>query len=215
MVKQELIQEFELQLDQKSQELETKLTELKAEYNTQKYINELLVLARKDINSLAEYLTVVSDNEKLLCLSIIRNFIPTEEEINHLFQEAKNLYNMKKRNFDTKWVDRTDEIRELAQIQKDILERYSLMTKVGGKLVYSTCSILPMENQNQVKDFLESHPNFKLEDEKFILPSQGGDGFYMARMVRLDAKENLDNDESQENEINENEIIENNSDSLE
>ena len=37
----------------------------------------------------------------------------------------------------------------------------------------------------------------------------------MARMVRLDAKENLDNDESQENEINENEIIENNSDSLE
>ena len=104
MVKQELIQEFELQLDQKSQELETKLTELKAEYNTQKYINELLVLARKDINSLAEYLTVVSDNEKLLCLSIIRNFIPTEEEINHLFQEAKNLYNMKKRNFDTKGV---------------------------------------------------------------------------------------------------------------
>lgn len=120
-----------------------------------------------------------------------------------------------KRNFDTKWVDRTDEIRELAQIQKDILERYSLMTKVGGKLVYSTCSILPMENQNQVKSFLETHPNFKLEDEKFILPSQGGDGFYMARMVRLDAKENLDNDESQENEINENEIIENNSDSLE
>ena len=104
MLKQELIQEFELQLDQKSQELETKLTELKAEYNTQKYINELLVLARKDINSLAEYLTVVSDNEKLLCLSIIRNFIPTEEEINHLFQEAKNLYNMKKRNFDTKGV---------------------------------------------------------------------------------------------------------------
>lgn len=104
MVKQELIQEFELQLDQKSQELETKLTELKAEYNTQKYINELLVLARKDINSLAEYLTVVSDNEKLLCLSIIRNFIPTEEEINHLFQEAKNLYNMKKRDFDTKGV---------------------------------------------------------------------------------------------------------------
>ena len=78
MVKQELIKEFELQLDQKSEKLETKLSELKAEYNTQKYINELLVLARKDINSLAEYLTVVNDNEKALCLSIINKFISKE-----------------------------------------------------------------------------------------------------------------------------------------
>jgi len=161
MVKQELIQEFELQLDQKSQELETKLKELKAEYNTQKYINELLVLARKDINSLAEYLTVVSDNEKLLCLSIIRNFIPTEEEINHLFQEAKNLYNMKKRNFDTKGVPQYTK-------SKIVLERF--LRRINEYNLTRNFKYISLSQINELNSYLNRVKAMKLnfKDGKLI-----------------------------------------------
>lgn len=90
-----------------------------------------------------------------------------------------------KRNFDTKWTDRTQEILELIDIQADILDRYSQMTSVGGLLVYSTCSILPSENHNQIKKFLKNHPEFVFEEEVNVMPSMGGDGFYMARMKRI------------------------------
>jgi 16S rRNA (cytosine967-C5)-methyltransferase len=58
------------------------------------------------------------------------------------------------------------------------------MVKIGGKIVYATCSILPSENTLQVQKFLQSNENFQLEEEKIVLPSQGFDGFYMARLVR-------------------------------
>ena len=92
-----------------------------------------------------------------------------------------------KRNFDTKWQDNSHDIRELTVIQADILDRYSQMTKKGGILVYSTCSILPMENQNQITAFLEKHPEFILEEQQTVYPSAGGDGFFMARMKRTDS----------------------------
>ena len=91
-----------------------------------------------------------------------------------------------RRTADSKWADINPRLVELKKVQADILERYSHMVKVGGKVVYSTCSILPSENQAQVQAFLEKHPDsFKLEEEKVILPSSGFDGFYMARLVRL------------------------------
>ena len=79
-----------------------------------------------------------------------------------------------------------DAQRELTEIQADILNRYSKMTKVGGILVYSTCSIFPCEDHNQIAAFLEHNPDFELVAEKTVYPSQGGDGFYMAKLTRLD-----------------------------
>jgi 16S rRNA (cytosine967-C5)-methyltransferase len=59
------------------------------------------------------------------------------------------------------------------------------MVKPGGKLVYATCSILPSENQNQVKSFLKGHQDFALLKDQKILSSQSGfDGFYMAVLER-------------------------------
>jgi 16S rRNA (cytosine967-C5)-methyltransferase len=59
------------------------------------------------------------------------------------------------------------------------------MLKPEGIMVYATCSILPSENQKQVELFLQSHPNFVLIEDKKILASDGFDGFYMAKLKRL------------------------------
>lgn len=51
---------------------------------------------------------------------------------------------------------------ELVPIQRDILEKASTMLKVGGKLMYSTCTFNKDENENNILDFLEKHKEFRL-----------------------------------------------------
>jgi len=87
---------------------------------------------------------------------------------------------------DNKWKLKPEFIESIKLVQKQILEQYSKMLKINGKMVYATCSILPSENKMQIKRFLVSHNNFILEEEKQILPSESGfDGFFMARMQRI------------------------------
>ncbi len=86
-----------------------------------------------------------------------------------------------RRNPDTKWKLTEESMKELLDQQKNILNNYSTMLKPGGLMVYSTCSILPSENTEQVQKFLELNPQFNLLKEKSIYPIRDGyDGFYMA-----------------------------------
>jgi 16S rRNA (cytosine967-C5)-methyltransferase len=87
-----------------------------------------------------------------------------------------------KRNPDAKWKLNMEFIEKVKELQQHILEDYCTMLKPGGKLVYSTCSLMPSENDKQVEKFLVAHPEFTLEAEKRIWPSEGYDGFYMARL---------------------------------
>ena len=90
-----------------------------------------------------------------------------------------------RRTPDSKWRDLRPRIIELKKIQQDILSRYSQMVKVGGIVVYSTCSILPSENELQVKEFIaNSNGAFELLEDKTLYPSEGFDGFYMAKIIR-------------------------------
>ncbi|MCZ8215023.1 MAG: class I SAM-dependent methyltransferase, partial [Cyclobacteriaceae bacterium] len=89
-----------------------------------------------------------------------------------------------RRNPDAKWKLSPEFIEKVIDLQKNILHDYSMMVKPGGKLVYSTCSLMPTENEKQVATFLANNPDFTLEEEKHIWPSEGFDGFYMARVVR-------------------------------
>ncbi|MFD1316676.1 RsmB/NOP family class I SAM-dependent RNA methyltransferase [Namhaeicola litoreus] len=94
-----------------------------------------------------------------------------------------------KRNPDAKWKLQPEFIDEIRKTQAEILQNYSAMLKPGGNLVYATCSILPSENENQVKNFLEKNSNFSLVEEKKISPSKTGfDGFYMALLVKNASK---------------------------
>jgi 16S rRNA (cytosine967-C5)-methyltransferase len=91
-----------------------------------------------------------------------------------------------KRNPDAKWKLSVDFIDQVKVLQQQLLNNYSIMVKPGGMIVYSTCSVLPSENEKQVEKFLEMQKgNFLLEEQKWILPSEGFDGFFMARVKRL------------------------------
>lgn len=91
-----------------------------------------------------------------------------------------------KRNPDAKWKLDLDFIERVKKEQADILEKYSKIVRENGTLVYATCSILPEENELQVKKFLAHNTNFKLENEQIILPNKtGNDGFYIATIKRL------------------------------
>ena len=92
-----------------------------------------------------------------------------------------------KRNPDAKWKLSPDFIGKIKELQQHILLDYCDMLKAGGLMVYSTCSILPSENENQVAKFLSARNDFRLIEQKHIFPSDGFDGFYMALMEKKDA----------------------------
>jgi 16S rRNA (cytosine967-C5)-methyltransferase len=92
-----------------------------------------------------------------------------------------------RRNPDAKWKLQPEFLDKITKVQQEILKNYSKMVKEGGKLIYATCSILPQENTEQVKQFLDSDEGkvFSMEEEVNIYASESGfDGFYMARMIR-------------------------------
>jgi len=92
-----------------------------------------------------------------------------------------------KRNPDAKWKLQPEFIDNIRKVQAEVLESYSRIVKPGGKLVYATCSVLPSENQEQVKHFLttENGKNFTfVKDAKILASDSGFDGFYMALLER-------------------------------
>ena len=89
-----------------------------------------------------------------------------------------------KRNPDSKWKIDQDFIDRIKGEQQQILQDYSKILKKGGQMIYATCSILPSENNEQVKIFLENNPDFTLVKDQKIMPSEGYDGFYMALIKR-------------------------------
>lgn len=89
-----------------------------------------------------------------------------------------------KREPDTKWKLQPTHLEHLKGVQADILHRYPRMLKNSGILVYATCSILPMENSNQVQQFLKNNTAFELIEECTVDPGEHNDGFYMAKMKK-------------------------------
>jgi 16S rRNA (cytosine967-C5)-methyltransferase len=97
-----------------------------------------------------------------------------------------------RRNPDAKWKLQPEFLEKIKATQQEILRSYSKMLKPEGKMVYATCSILPQENNEQVKSFLSSEEgrDFRLLKENKIYASESGyDGFYMALLEKIAEKQ--------------------------
>ena len=77
-----------------------------------------------------------------------------------------------------------ENVKNCAARQQDILNEADRMLKSGGRLVYSTCTFSPEENEQTVEKFLENHPDYSIEkitvepvskesEDKFGMPSKG------------------------------------------
>lgn len=93
-----------------------------------------------------------------------------------------------------------EEIKDLPKLQYDILENASKYLKVGGVLIYSTCTILDSENISNVYKFLENNKNFelsKINEVNVDLENQENgylkiypnihnmDGFFIAKLKKV------------------------------
>lgn len=93
----------------------------------------------------------------------------------------------------------------LTKIQAELLEIAAVKTKIGGRIIYITCSVLPDENEKQIEQFLATHNEFKPvnmrelwegkiaapypHDDEFMLKlspyKTGTDGFFICVLKKL------------------------------
>jgi 16S rRNA (cytosine967-C5)-methyltransferase len=90
-----------------------------------------------------------------------------------------------RRRVDVRWRLREEDFTAHAQAQLRIATAALPFLKIGGSLVYSTCSLDPEENQHVVKALLAAHPSLELLESRLVFPPKDGtDGAYAARLVR-------------------------------
>ncbi len=103
-----------------------------------------------------------------------------------------------RRRLDLRWRIKESDILRMAELQSRILDNAAKLVKPGGTLVYSTCTVTPEENQDQIEGFLACHPEFSLDAAQKYLPAtlvQDGfmatrpplhkmDGAFAARLIR-------------------------------
>lgn len=102
-----------------------------------------------------------------------------------------------RRHPDIRWLRRNSDIKTLVAAQRNLLEVCCRLLAPGGRLCYSTCSILPEENEGVVCRFVEEHPGLvPLQTTlpwgrmtgigRQLLPGEGGmDGFYYALLDKM------------------------------
>ncbi len=85
---------------------------------------------------------------------------------------------------DARWTWSKQKMQQLLTTQQALLEASAKGVVVGGRIVYSTCSIEPEEDDAQVQHFLSRHPNFECVATHLELPTERHDGAYAAALVR-------------------------------
>jgi 16S rRNA (cytosine967-C5)-methyltransferase len=101
-----------------------------------------------------------------------------------------------RRHPDIKWLRRPDDVPAFAQRQQEILAALWQVLATGGKLLYATCSVFAEENNAQIEQFLEHHPDAQrltLPEPHTnaraiagqILPDEWHDGFFYALLQKI------------------------------
>ena len=78
-----------------------------------------------------------------------------------------------------------ENIVEIVGLQQCLLEAAYPLLKVGGTLMYSTCTVNKKENDRQIERFLQIHPDMETVLQKTYFPFEHNtDGFFMAKLVK-------------------------------
>jgi 16S rRNA (cytosine967-C5)-methyltransferase len=102
------------------------------------------------------------------------------------------------RRADARWRHTPENIQQQSQLQSELLANAATFVKSGGILVYATCTIHPLENEQVVRSFLANNPDWKIEPPTMDLPVQPSssgwvkvwphkhqmDGFFMVKLKR-------------------------------
>jgi len=98
---------------------------------------------------------------------------------------------------DIKLFKQKEDIENLAKLQSQILHVASSYVKIGGSIVYSTCTIFKQENNDVVNDFLAKNKNFVAENIQldfdktkegyiqFLPYKDNTEGFFIAKLKRI------------------------------
>ncbi|MEK9712614.1 MAG: 16S rRNA (cytosine(967)-C(5))-methyltransferase RsmB [Thalassolituus sp.] len=103
-----------------------------------------------------------------------------------------------RRHPDIRMLRRREDIEQLVEVQRQILDNAWTLLKPGGRLLYATCSVLPQENSDQIVRFVDMHPDASLitldndwgmacNAGRQLFPARDGhDGFYYALLQKAD-----------------------------
>jgi len=153
-------------------------------------------------------LLLIKQNAERLGISIIENQVLDATRIGTKFagQADRVLVDapcsglgVLRRKADSRWRKEESMLQELPKLQREILHSAADCVKVGGVLVYSTCTTEPEENQAVVESFMQDRPEFVLQKAGEFLPVSGHevdmvqlwphvdqvDGFFIARLTRV------------------------------
>ncbi|MGN0823704.1 MAG: RsmB/NOP family class I SAM-dependent RNA methyltransferase [Candidatus Coproplasma sp.] len=96
---------------------------------------------------------------------------------------------LKEPNAVTEWSENNVEI--CAKRQQGILECAQKVLKSGGRMVYSTCTFAPQEDELQVENFLKEFPDFSLVEQHKLFPHEVmGEGHFVALLQNNNGDEN-------------------------
>ena len=124
-------------------------------------------------------LKFIEDGKSRLAINSIKTLVAdarnldVENEFDIVFLDApcSGLGTLQKKP-DIKWKRDKEDIKTLTATQKELLESAAKITKPGGVIIYSTCSIEPEENYEIVEKFLAEHSEFELDPAEKYLPEK-------------------------------------------
>ena len=91
---------------------------------------------------------------------------------------------MIRRRCDAPWRYSERKQLDVSTLQLDILDSLARLAAPGGKLIYSTCSIEPEEDEEIITRFLDNHPDFRLVRQRKLMPERFHDGAFAALLQR-------------------------------
>ena len=138
---------------------------------------------------------LIKENAKRLGIKIIETIKIDARDIGEKYFESADRIlidapcsglGVLRRKADLRWRKNFDEIKNLPTLQFEILNNASKALKIGGTLIYSTCTIERDENEAVVEKFLNRNEKFKLISMKTLLPHvDGTDGFFISKLKKV------------------------------